>query len=86
MYSNFKYGLFNLLEACGLTFVLFDTILKAELESMPLSCILKTKAVLDSCAYNSLLTITVQERHKRIRQVYMFQCEETGVSHMSPGL
>ncbi|XP_041801218.1 epidermal growth factor receptor kinase substrate 8-like protein 3b isoform X2 [Chelmon rostratus] len=66
--------------------VLSDIETKAELESMPLSCILKTKAVLDSCAYNSLLTITVQERHKRIRQVYMFQCEETGAEHIKSDL
>lgn len=41
---------------------------------------LEIKAVLDSCAYNSVLMITVDERNKRSPQVYMFQCEETGVS------
>lgn len=51
---------------------------------MPLSSILQTKAVLDSCAYNSLLMITVQEHSKRITQVFMFQCEETGVSPILP--
>lgn len=65
-----------------ITFVLFN--IKAELELLPLSCIQQTKAVLDSCAYNSLLTITVQQRNKRIPQVFMFQCEETGVSHILP--
>ncbi|CAG07511.1 unnamed protein product [Tetraodon nigroviridis] len=44
----------------------------------------KTKAVLDSCAYNSVLTITVDERNKRSPQVYMFQCEETGVRGAGP--
>ncbi|KAM8864033.1 epidermal growth factor receptor kinase substrate 8-like protein 3b isoform 1-T4 [Spinachia spinachia] len=58
--------------------LLNDIETKSELESLPLSCILQTKAVLDSCAYNSLLTVTVQERNKRVPQVFMFQCEETG--------
>uniref|UniRef100_A0A8C2Z413 PTB domain-containing protein n=1 Tax=Cyclopterus lumpus TaxID=8103 RepID=A0A8C2Z413_CYCLU len=62
--------------------LLSDIETKSELESLPLSCILQTKAVLDSCAYNSLLTVTVQEHNKRIKQVFMFQCEETGVSHI----
>lgn len=65
-------------------FLLFNLTLKSELESLPLSSILKTKAVLDSCAYNSLLTVTVQERNRRSPQVFMFQCEETGVSQISP--
>lgn len=43
--------------------------------------IMQTKTVLDSCAYNSLLAVTVQDHSKRFPQVYMFQCEETGVSH-----
>ncbi|XP_073326082.1 epidermal growth factor receptor kinase substrate 8-like protein 3b [Pagrus major] len=59
-------------------FLLSDIETKAELELLPLSCILQTSAVLDSCAYNSLLTVSVQERNKRFPQVYMFQCEETG--------
>lgn len=63
-------------------FVLFIVILKAELESLPLSCILETKAVLDSCAYDSVLTMSVQQRSKRV-QVFVFQCEETGVSHFT---
>lgn len=58
---------------------------QAELESFPLSWITNTKAVLDSCAYNSLLVLTVEERSKRLDQIYMFQCEETGVSRSAPG-
>ncbi|XP_068454384.1 epidermal growth factor receptor kinase substrate 8-like protein 3b [Clinocottus analis] len=60
--------------------LLSDIETKSELESLPLSCILQTKAVLDSCAYNSLLTVTVQERNKRIPQVFIFHCEETGAA------
>lgn len=65
------------------TFVLFVLALQAELDALPFSDIKQITAVLDSCAYNSLLAVTVQERNKRSPQVFMFQCEETGVSHMS---
>ncbi|XP_028438400.1 epidermal growth factor receptor kinase substrate 8-like protein 3b [Perca flavescens] len=67
-----------IMEVQGGYLLLSDIETKAELESLPLSCILQTNAVLDSCAYNSLLTVTVQQRNKRIPQVFMFQCEETG--------
>ncbi|XP_041860231.1 epidermal growth factor receptor kinase substrate 8-like protein 3b [Melanotaenia boesemani] len=67
-----------IMEIQGENLLLSDIETKVELESMPLSCIMQTRAVLDSCAYNSLLTVTVQERSKRVPQVYMFQCEETG--------
>lgn len=67
-----------ILELQGGYVVLCDIETKSELDSLPLSSITETNAVLDTCAYNSLLTITVHERNKRIPQVYMFQCEETG--------
>uniref|UniRef100_A0A667WGZ7 EPS8 signaling adaptor L3b n=1 Tax=Myripristis murdjan TaxID=586833 RepID=A0A667WGZ7_9TELE len=67
-----------IMEVQGGHLQLSDIETKADLESLPLSCILETKAVLDSCAYNSLLTITVQDRKKRLPQVFMFQCEELG--------
>ncbi|KAI3356832.1 hypothetical protein L3Q82_003485 [Scortum barcoo] len=67
-----------IMEVQGGYLLLTDIETKAELEALPLSSILETTAVLDSCAYNSLLTITMQERNKRTPQVYMFQCEETG--------
>ncbi|XP_074538620.1 epidermal growth factor receptor kinase substrate 8-like protein 3b [Halichoeres trimaculatus] len=67
-----------IMEVQGGYLLLSDIETKAELEVLPLRSILQTKAVLDSCAYNSLLTVAVQERNKRHSQVYMFQCEETG--------
>lgn len=67
-----------ILEVQGGYLLLCDIETKSELESMHLSSIQQTKAVLDSCAYNSLLTLTVQERSRRIPQVFMFQCEDTG--------
>ncbi|KAM6924883.1 epidermal growth factor receptor kinase substrate 8-like protein 3b [Xenentodon cancila] len=62
----------------GQYLLLCDIETKTELDLIPLNRITQTKAVLDSCAYNSLLTITVQERGRRFPQVFMFQCEETG--------
>ncbi|KAM3836099.1 epidermal growth factor receptor kinase substrate 8-like protein 3 [Diretmus argenteus] len=66
--------------------LLSDIETKSELESLPLTCIMNTKAVLDSCAFNSLLTVTVQERQKRLPQVFIFQCEEVGAEHISSDL
>ncbi|XP_029912356.1 epidermal growth factor receptor kinase substrate 8-like protein 3b [Myripristis murdjan] len=75
-----------IMEVQGGHLQLSDIETKADLESLPLSCILETKAVLDSCAYNSLLTITVQDRKKRLPQVFMFQCEELGAEHVKSDL
>uniref|UniRef100_A0A3Q3LPU7 PTB domain-containing protein n=1 Tax=Mastacembelus armatus TaxID=205130 RepID=A0A3Q3LPU7_9TELE len=73
-----------IMEVQGGYLLLSDIETKVELESLPLSCIMQSKAVLDSCTYNSLLAVTVHERSKRFPQVLMFQCEEIGVSHISP--
>ncbi|XP_072306211.1 epidermal growth factor receptor kinase substrate 8-like protein 3b [Eucyclogobius newberryi] len=67
-----------ILDLQGGYLVLSDIETKSELDSLVLSNIINTNAILDTCAYNSLLTLTIQERNKRIPQVYMFQCEETG--------
>uniref|UniRef100_UPI003AAF3F2C epidermal growth factor receptor kinase substrate 8-like protein 3b n=1 Tax=Centroberyx gerrardi TaxID=166262 RepID=UPI003AAF3F2C len=75
-----------IMEVQGGYLQLSDIETKAELESLPLSCILQTTAVLDSCAYNSLLTVTVQDRNKRIPHIYMFQCEELGAEHIRSDL
>ncbi|XP_053705689.1 epidermal growth factor receptor kinase substrate 8-like protein 3b [Synchiropus splendidus] len=60
--------------------LLSDIETKSDLESLPLTSIQQTKAVLDSCAYNSLLTVTVKDRNHRFPQVYIFQCEEVGAA------
>ncbi|CAB1330291.1 unnamed protein product [Coregonus sp. 'balchen'] len=65
-----------ILEVQGGYLQLNDIETKTELESVPLGSVVQTKAVLDTCAYNSLLTVMVQERNRRIAQVFMFQCEE----------
>lgn len=67
-----------ILELQGGYLVLSDIETKSELDTLPLSNVIETNAVLDTCAYNSILTLTIQERYKRVPQVYMFQCEETG--------
>ncbi|XP_034447102.1 epidermal growth factor receptor kinase substrate 8-like protein 3b isoform X2 [Hippoglossus hippoglossus] len=65
-----------IMEVHGGHLTLSDIETKTELEVLPLSSITQTRAILDSCAYNSLLTITVQDHSKRIPQVFMFQCDE----------
>uniref|UniRef100_A0A672F5P1 EPS8-like 3b n=1 Tax=Salarias fasciatus TaxID=181472 RepID=A0A672F5P1_SALFA len=71
-----------LMDVQGGYLLLSDIETKDELEALPLSAIVQTKAVLDSCAYNSLLTVSLRQRGRV--QVYLFQCEETGVSPALP--
>ncbi|XP_076859924.1 epidermal growth factor receptor kinase substrate 8-like protein 3b isoform X2 [Brachyhypopomus gauderio] len=61
---------------------LCDIEAKEVLESLPLSNISQTKAILDSCVYNSLLTVTVQGYGRRPPNVFLFQCEETGAEEV----
>uniref|UniRef100_A0A4W5KGV2 EPS8 signaling adaptor L3b n=1 Tax=Hucho hucho TaxID=62062 RepID=A0A4W5KGV2_9TELE len=75
-----------ILEVQGGYLQLNDIETKAELEYVSLGSVVQTKAVLDTCAYNSLLTVMVKERNKRIPQVFMFQCEEVGAEHIREDL
>ncbi|XP_061528986.1 epidermal growth factor receptor kinase substrate 8-like protein 3b [Phycodurus eques] len=75
-----------IMEAQGGYLLLLDIESKAELEALPLMNIQQTKAVLDSCAYDSLLLVTVRERSKRFPQVFIFQCEETGADLLKSDL
>ncbi|KAM4609941.1 epidermal growth factor receptor kinase substrate 8-like protein 3b [Polymixia lowei] len=75
-----------IMEVQGGYLQLNDIETKGELESLPLNCIQQTQTVLDSCVYNSLLTVTLQERNKRVPQVFMFQCEEIGAEHIKSDL
>ncbi|XP_066559486.1 epidermal growth factor receptor kinase substrate 8-like protein 3 [Amia ocellicauda] len=61
---------------------LTDIETKEELESFPLGSIADSKAVLHSCVYDSILTVTVQERSKRKASVFLFQCEDVGAEHV----
>ncbi|KAG7472507.1 hypothetical protein MATL_G00109510 [Megalops atlanticus] len=65
-----------ILEVQGLQLQLTDIETKEELESLALGSISQTKAVLDSCVYDSLLTITVEDHSRRASKVFLFQCEE----------
>ncbi|XP_036389845.1 epidermal growth factor receptor kinase substrate 8-like protein 3b [Megalops cyprinoides] len=65
-----------ILEVRGLNLQLTDIETKGELESLALGSITQTKAVLDSCVFDSLLTITVEDHSKRASKVFLFQCEE----------
>ncbi|KPP66277.1 epidermal growth factor receptor kinase substrate 8-like [Scleropages formosus] len=55
-----------------------------ELETLPLARISDIQAVLDSCTYNSLLMVAVQEGSRS--KVFMFQCEEVGAENIRDDL
>lgn len=51
-----------------------------ELESVAISDVLELKAVLDSGAFNSLLTLSVQNRRQGSTSIFVFQCDDVRVS------
>uniref|UniRef100_A0A8C1C0N9 EPS8 signaling adaptor L3b n=1 Tax=Cyprinus carpio carpio TaxID=630221 RepID=A0A8C1C0N9_CYPCA len=65
---------------------LCDIETKEVLESVHLSSIRATRAVLDSCVYDSLLIISVQDPSQRAPQAFLFQCEETGAQEVANDL
>ncbi|KAL6458933.1 hypothetical protein MHYP_G00324050 [Metynnis hypsauchen] len=67
-----------ILQVQGGSLQLCDIETKEVLESLPLGSIMQTKAILDSCTYDSLLAVTCQENGRRAPNVFLFQCEETG--------
>ncbi|XP_035237731.1 epidermal growth factor receptor kinase substrate 8-like protein 3b [Anguilla anguilla] len=75
-----------ILEVRGGNLQLTDIETKGELESLALGNITQIKAILDSCAYNSLLTITVKQWRGPESKVYMFQCEEVGAENIKNDL
>ncbi|XP_018589405.2 epidermal growth factor receptor kinase substrate 8-like protein 3b [Scleropages formosus] len=73
-----------ILEARGVYLQLSDIETKEELETLPLARISDIQAVLDSCTYNSLLMVAVQEGSRS--KVFMFQCEEVGAENIRDDL
>ncbi|KAG7332468.1 hypothetical protein KOW79_004302 [Hemibagrus wyckioides] len=65
---------------------LCDVETKEVLDSLPLGSISQTKAILDSCIYDSLLMITAQDNSRRAQNVFLFQCEETGAEEVKADL
>ncbi|XP_043932117.1 epidermal growth factor receptor kinase substrate 8-like protein 3 [Protopterus annectens] len=62
----------------GNTLLLVDIETKEELECIPIDTIVESQPMLNSCIYNSILTLTVKDRNRRKASVFMFQCEEVG--------
>lgn len=52
---------------------------QTELESIAIGDVLELKAVLDSGAFSSLLTVSVQTRGKNNTSVFVFQCDDVRV-------
>ncbi|KAF4072323.1 hypothetical protein AMELA_G00261770 [Ameiurus melas] len=65
---------------------LCDVETKELLDSLPLGNITQTKAVLDSCTYDSLLIVTAQDNSRRPPNIFLFQCEETGAEELKADL
>ncbi|KAI2661666.1 Epidermal growth factor receptor kinase substrate 8-like protein 3 [Labeo rohita] len=65
---------------------LCDTETRGVLESVNLSSIRETKAVLDSCSYDSVLIISAQDSSQRAPQALLFQCEEVGAQEVANDL
>ncbi|XP_039604514.1 epidermal growth factor receptor kinase substrate 8-like protein 3b isoform X2 [Polypterus senegalus] len=61
---------------------LMDIEAKEELECFSLSSILDCQAVINSCVYSSILSVTVQEKSKRRKSVLLFQCDEFGAEQI----
>ncbi|NXX75368.1 ES8L3 protein, partial [Urocolius indicus] len=59
--------------------VLRDVESKEELDVFPLGSIQGCSALLDGCGYDSVLSISVQERSPPGTSVLLFQCEQPGV-------
>ncbi|XP_054032279.1 epidermal growth factor receptor kinase substrate 8-like protein 3 [Dryobates pubescens] len=66
--------------------VLSDVESKEELDSYPLGSIQDCWAVLDSCSYDSVLAIGVQERNPPGGCVLLFQCERPGAEQLKSSL
>ncbi|XP_068774276.1 epidermal growth factor receptor kinase substrate 8-like protein 3 isoform X2 [Struthio camelus] len=66
--------------------VLSDMESKEELDSYPLAGVQECSAVLDSCGYDSVLTVCVQERSPPGTSVLLFQCDRPGAGTLKTSL
>ncbi|XP_051803805.1 epidermal growth factor receptor kinase substrate 8-like protein 3 [Acanthochromis polyacanthus] len=75
-----------LLEVRDRNLLLTDIESKEELDSLALSDIQDLQAVLDAGVFNSLLTVSVQQRRKHTVTVYMFQCDDIRADYVQRNL
>lgn len=75
-----------LLEVQDGALLLADIETKEVLESWPLSSVLDLKAVLDERVYDSLLTVSIQERSSRAVSVFLFQSESLRADYLKKDL
>lgn len=75
-----------LLEVQDGALLLADIETKEVLESWPLSSVLDLKAVLDERVYDSLLTVSIQERGSRAVSVFLFQSESLRADYLKKDL
>lgn len=67
-------------------FQLIDIESKEALENHPINNVSGIQAVLDTCNYNSVLTVAVWEDRKRGTSVFMFQCDSLGADYIKRDL
>lgn len=75
-----------ILEVQNGNLLLTDMETKEELECLALSRILELRAVMDSCVYNSLLTVSVQDHSRGTTSIFLFQCEELRAEYIAKDL
>lgn len=75
-----------LLEVQDGALLLADIETKEVLESWPLSSVLDLKAVLDERVYDSLLTVSIQERGSHAVSVFLFQSESLRADYLKKDL
>ncbi|XP_008287657.1 epidermal growth factor receptor kinase substrate 8-like protein 3 [Stegastes partitus] len=75
-----------LLELRDANLLLTDIESKEELDSLAVSDIQELEAVLDAGGFNSLLTVSVQQRRKHTTKVYLFQCDDIRADYVQKSL
>ncbi|CAM4662351.1 unnamed protein product [Leuciscus chuanchicus] len=75
-----------ILEARDGSLMLLDIESKEVLESWPLNSVVDLKAVLDESPYESLLTVSIQNRGSRAVSVFMFQSESLRADYLKKDL
>ncbi|XP_051766136.1 epidermal growth factor receptor kinase substrate 8-like protein 3 [Ctenopharyngodon idella] len=84
--TGLVWGQDMILEVRDRALLLLDIESQEVLESWPLSSVLDLKAILDENPYDSLLTVSIQDRGSRAVSVFLFQSESLRADYLKKGL